>query len=393
MASATTRPEWGSPPEWGVALRTGEYLRALRLLRTSVDDAQPISYDMLAYVLQAIGRYADAAAVRARRAELERTLGIDALPVAVRAIAEAAVQAEPWPDPPEITTSEVTPALLRQVVRKYRLLILGEEHHFPEHRAFGARILPMLQQAGITHLALETSEQASLDVARQSGRVTPGTDSFSYEPQRAALLRAALAVRLPLIAFDMNLDDVLRMQGNPDDAFTYRERRMAEHIVEDILQPHPDARVLVWVGYGHSQKGRAMKMMAQHLWELADEEPFSMYQLTGEGRRTGIDVLIRHPRPSYARDRPDWLRQDGRRSVIGSVESPGAYLVQLHLASEGPAGTPVDQLLTGPDGVFELLVPSGDYLLRLWSPDERVVETRALAVQADIPDLRLRGDV
>lgn len=38
----------------------GDYLRALRLLRELVDDRCPASYDVLAYTLQAIGRFAEA---------------------------------------------------------------------------------------------------------------------------------------------------------------------------------------------------------------------------------------------------------------------------------------------------------------------------------------------
>ena len=48
----------------------------------------------------------------------------------------------------------------------------------------------------------------------------------------------------------------------------------------------------------------------------------------------------------------------------GTIAPPMSYLVQLHLAREGPAGTPVDQYLTGEDGAFELLAPPGEYLLR-----------------------------
>jgi Flp pilus assembly protein TadD len=45
------------------AIRTqaqGDYLRALRLLRELADDRYPASYDVLAYTLQAVGRFAEA---------------------------------------------------------------------------------------------------------------------------------------------------------------------------------------------------------------------------------------------------------------------------------------------------------------------------------------------
>ncbi len=103
-------------------------------------------------------------------------------------------------------------------MQAHRLVILGEEHHQSEHRAFGARVLPLLKRAGITHLALETSDQARLDQAIQARAVTPATDGwFTAEPQRAALLRAAIALDLPIVAFDMDEADFAWMEEHPDD--------------------------------------------------------------------------------------------------------------------------------------------------------------------------------
>src|SRR5262249_1310095 len=151
----------------------------------------------------------------------------------------------------------------------------------------------------------------------------------------------------------------------------------------------PLARVLVWVGHQHGQKGLQPKTMAQYLWELTGEEPFSAYQLTGTGNRHGVDVLIRHPPPTYTRGRPNWLRTATAGSIAATIDPPGRDLVQLHLASEGPTSTPLDQFLTEPDGAFELLAPAGDYLLRLWSPDEHLVYTGPLTVHGQMAELRL----
>ena len=38
----------------------GDYLHALRLLRGLADDCYPASYDILAYTLQAVGRFVEA---------------------------------------------------------------------------------------------------------------------------------------------------------------------------------------------------------------------------------------------------------------------------------------------------------------------------------------------
>lgn len=55
------------------------------------------------------------------------------------------------------------------------------------------------------------------------------------------------------------------MLPHPDKSGEYRERRMAEHIIERVLQKEAATRVLIWVGYGHAYKPRPpgqLKMMA-----------------------------------------------------------------------------------------------------------------------------------
>ena len=89
--------------------------------------------------------------------------------------------------------------------------------------------------------------------------------------------------------------------------------------------------------------------MALHLWEMTGDEPFCAYQLTSGGNRPGVDLLIRHPEPHYARGRPDWLCVD-RHSVQGWIDPRAACLVQLQPAAEGPSSTPTDQLLTDAPG-------------------------------------------
>jgi hypothetical protein len=113
--------------------------------------------------------------------------------------------------------------------------------------------------------------------------------------------------------------------------------------------------VLIWVGYGHTQKLEiGVKMMALHLWDM-----------TGEDR---------------------WAN---RYSVQGVVEPHGEYLVQLQPAAEGPTSTPADQLLTGADGQFELLVPEGEYILRLWRREGEVGEPCHITVTRSVEDLRI----
>ncbi|MGI9147818.1 MAG: hypothetical protein ACR2IK_14915 [Chloroflexota bacterium] len=362
-------PAWAA--EYHTALAQGDYLRGLLVARDAADDSAPISFinDAVVYLLQAVGRFADADAVRDHRTQLEQQRGLEALPPQLQQAMREAAEREKILNTvaaPQAIDLEQAPAALASAVRQHRVVVLGELHHHPEHRAFGARVLAHLRSGGVTHLALETGNQFTLDQAQREARIRPTTDPLSFEPQRAALLRAALRLELPIVAFDMDANDSKWLLNHPGD-MQFRERRMAEHIAERVLQPEPAARVLVWVSHQHGQKiERGLKMMAMHLWDITAEEPFSAYQLTGAGNYPGVDLLIRHPEPTYLRGRPDWLRVD-RLSVQGTIEPPAECLVQLHPAAEGTTSTPADQLLTEEDGQFELLVPAGDYPLRVWT--------------------------
>ncbi len=220
-------------------------------------------------------------------------------------------------------------------------------------------------------------------------------ESAAHRSQWAALLREAIALHLPIVAFDMDEADHAWMQGHPDESGEFRERRMAEHIIECILQQEPAARVLIWVGYGHAYKycppGR-LKMMAAWLWELSGEEPFSCYQQTGGLPQRWVDLVIRHPEPSYRNGRPAWLRTPDRCVVQGRIVPPASSLVQLHLTQEGPAGTPIDQYLTEEDGAFELLAPKGAYLLRWWAPNGHVIGERPVMLRTELFQMDLPLD-
>jgi hypothetical protein len=380
------------------ALAEGDYLRAIRLLRASTGYPDPTGLGLLARALDSVGRHAEADRVRERRAESRRRgaaagseqQGILSVARSGR-LSLAALQRRPTPA--EASPEDALPRL-RRAVADHRLVILGEENGRPEHWAFGARVLPLLRVAGATHLALEASDQVALDQALREGRVGPATDQCSHEPRRASMLRAALGAGLKLVAFDANSAGLVWMRAHPDEAEAHRERRMAEHIAERILSRVPSARVVVWTGSSHARKravAGGLRTMAQHLQEITNEEPYSSCQLTGEGQLSGVDLLIRHPQPRYQRGRPDWLRSSDRLAVQGAIQPAGEYLVQLHFAAEGWAGTPTDQLLTPDDGTFELLVPPDRYYLRVWSSIGQVVETRPLTVQADIRGLWLHA--
>jgi hypothetical protein len=151
-----------------------------------------------------------------------------------------------------------------------RVVILMEAHRHPETRYFGARLLLALRAAGATHLAFETSRQATLDRFAHSGQLRPDTEVYAFDPSRAQLLRTACALWLRLVAFDYpskghrypsaGITRALLTRllwGRRSEAETVnreREWHMAHNIVEEILLRDPAARVVVWTGGQHAMK-------------------------------------------------------------------------------------------------------------------------------------------
>ena len=246
-------------------LKQGNYLSSLRILREAVrENRDPESLTFawgnknLAEVLAAVGSYREAQQV------LNQTMPRSSSPwppSATELKAAGQVKLEPAEE------------LILQAARRHRIVMLNEEHWRPEHRAFGARLIPKLREAGIRYLAPETREQPPLDAAMKTGVVKIDTDPYCFEPQRAELLRAAIRAGMKVVAFDFRTpQEEADVQRDPIGGVPIREEAMARNIQEQILQKDPEAKVLVWVGMGHIAKqpmeleGRSESFMALRLW-------------------------------------------------------------------------------------------------------------------------------
>lgn len=157
--------------------------------------------------------------------------------------------------------------VIERAASKRRFMLVSEAHHVPAHRALGTSLLLPLRKLGFTTLFLETKYQSTLDAAMRSGIVTPGTDRFAFDPARATMIREALRLGYRLVAID------------PRPPELERELNMAT-IIHREMAAHPNERAIVWAGYAHVHKkgNYGRKMMAQWLWELTGDEPYSVYQ-------------------------------------------------------------------------------------------------------------------
>jgi hypothetical protein len=434
------QPDEGWRRYWGF-LRQGNYLGALRVLQEerweeSRNPPQPSSrlfgMQILAEVLGAVGRYREAQEAFNRR--------------------------EPRPAPPPLPSARelkaardvpLVPAeqLVLDAAREHQIVILNETHYHPEHRAFGARLIPRLRALGVKYFALETDGQGELDEAMRTGRVLVTTDPYAFEPQRAELLRAVLRSGMKMVAFDrLTSAEQAEVGRDPIRGIPAREAAMARNIDEQILHRDPGAKILIWVGMGHACKqplevnGKMEPFMALRLWQRTGIEPFTIYQLTDSGDPAlddrlyrlvaksagrsfqepkavrlplasfsekipetlrhhplyagmvegGLDAVILHPPDPWetAAGRPAWLRRDGAAELLGIVrrgEAPcEGCLVQALVAGDGDLGAPADQVLTDSRGEYHLRLRPGRYRLRVWEPAERAGEERVVAALPDV---------
>ena len=317
-------------------------------------------------------------------------------------------------------------AVLREAAKTHRIIMFSEAHHIPEHRALGARLLPVLKELGFTVLAMEALKDPVPEKPRRVGRAPgPGVvyGYYAREPRMANLMREALRLGFTLVAYEDETTD-----GKRD-----REEVQAQNLVERVFAKDPKAKVVVWAGYGHIYKNEnhVGRTMALRLWQKTGLEPFCLFQLSDsldpdlsesplyrnlmldaasppdhpvvvrnrKGLYPALDALelmqrspsgapivdgyILHPpfrEHAPGSLRPAWLHGPGLLALTGTLgrRVPAGALLQAFPKAEGPDSTPTDQMELDASGRFELRLPPGDYLLRALGEDGKVLlETTA----------------
>jgi hypothetical protein len=396
-------------------LQQGNDLAALRVLQGQRWENESMRLQELSWLLGAVGRY------REMQQAFNQAMGGPHPPVPLSQQALDAAGEVPL---------EPAEQVVLQAVQAHPIVILNEMHHQVEHRAFGARLIPQLRAMGVETLAWETPRQPTLDEAMETGRVMRRTGGYSFEPQCAELLRAAVRTGMKLVAIDfLTPEEEEEQRREPERGGAIRETAMARHIDELILQRNPGAKLLVWVGGDHACKVPwfSKEWMALRLWRRTGIEPFSIFQLSDSGELGNDDGIYRllmkfrgHPpaepmavrlpaagygqafpealrqHPIYAEmighgmdaailhspapfetatERPSWLQPEGAAEILGVVvrdDAPGeGCLVQALHEAEGDESTPADQVITDGWGRYQLRVRPGRYRLHVWVPGER----------------------
>lgn len=293
------------------------------------------------------------------------------------------------------------------------VVILNEAHNISAHRSFAGRVARALRPLGYNWFAAETFMSRQPDPAPSISLYRAGMPFiadfgwYSRDPVYAETVREAARLGYQFRDYEQAWDQRAPEGSEWEAEIAARETAQADNLIAHILQPHPGAKVFVFVGYSHAMEkpGRGGTWFAARLKEKTGIDPLTIEQssnwpalnpahdaphvaavlerfaptdsivVSKDGLSIGsrnyggqMDLSVFHPRRSEVAGRPGWLAADPLR-VPFEVTVPafeGPALLQAMRAAEGPAGVPADHLLlTDGQTRATLMLQPGVYALRL----------------------------
>jgi hypothetical protein len=312
--------------------------------------------------------------------------------------AEVAAQ----PDIAQARVEDAIQAIVAQA-RNKRIVILNEAHHVPMHRVFAKRLAAELRKIGYTYLACETFGDPGPDGISPDipGRAVHTTGYYTIEPMFADFINAAVADKWKFVAYE-HVDQTVT---EPRERLKLREEGQARNLVERIFSKDPDARVFIYVGYGHlyrsASRNSTFAMMGEYLYRMTkldqvlvdqtvfyphpdprkedpaydailktfpSSAPFVLRGADGQYLTMGrnVDMQVIFPRYGKHEGRPDWLATLAGRHALDVpndlLPKQGRRLIKVVAKDGGANAVPTDIVLieagkTAP--VF--MLPTGDY--------------------------------
>ncbi|WP_162056172.1 hypothetical protein [Pontibacter pamirensis] len=168
-----------------------------------------------------------------------------------------------------ISNAEAIARLVMEA-KKHQLMLINENHFYPNHRVLLIELLPYLKDIGYTHLALEAlgAGQDSL-LNLSDGFPTLETGFYTREQNYGNLLRKAKALGFTFVAYENTVND------------TDREVAQAENLYNKTFRINPKVKVVGLVGIDHlleKQTKAGKKWMATELKERYNISPLTVSQ-------------------------------------------------------------------------------------------------------------------
>jgi len=302
--------------------------------------------------------------------------------------------------------------VLDEVVRQSdgrRIVMLNEAHCASRHRMLLVQTLRALRRRGFTHFAAETFIPG-VEPLKAGDPVRFSHGIYIADPVFAEAVREALELGYQLVAYEQRPDQIKVRNWLSTEAVNEREQAQADNF-SAALGRSPDARFVVYVGYGHLSKAagstqRGRTWFAARLAAQTGLSPLTLNQATTgsfgphapdsdkagsvlqafaprapivvrdpDGRAIGdpklaVDMDVYHPALPDVGARPGWLAGDTarRKHVVilpdGATSEP-CLAQALHAADPNPA-IPADQFMPLPGArAAEFWLREGEYRFRL----------------------------
>lgn len=313
----------------------------------------------------------------------DQALGIDRTDPAQRAAGEEGARQVLADHVPE----EAVAAIAR-AARGRQVVILNEAHHVARHRAFGLEVARELRKAGFEYLAMESLAPDTAALMKR-GYAVAGSGTYTREPFFGDFVRQAIASGYTLVAYEQGSPAPPPDPSNMFATIEAREEAQAQNLVDRVLKEHPQARLLVYVGYQHAMKGeidvggRKLAWMAERLrrktgidplcidqanagqqsphlvsaLERSADDPMASKAIVLRERSTdeywpgsdNFDMQVIHSSGGILLGRPQWIGWSGERHrrVVPDKLLPrqGRRLIQAFIAGEPADAVPIDQVL------------------------------------------------
>lgn len=162
--------------------------------------------------------------------------------------------------------------------KNHRVVMINENHFFPNHRLLVSDVLEQLRDIGYRYLALEALASGQDSVLNQNNSYpTMETGFYTSEQQYANLIRKAKALGYEFIAYENT------------DPNKNRELGQAENLYNKTLKLNPERKVIVLAGIDHileQPKAGGKKWMATQFKNLYNIDPLTISQTHLNSYRT-----------------------------------------------------------------------------------------------------------
>lgn len=277
--------------------------------------------------------------------------------------------------------------------RKTSIVIINESHARSEHRGFTAEVVRRLRPLGYNTLAVEalanpypdTPERYWPSFLRQPN-LPYLEDEDGYYLSEAAFGRLGRLAKimqyrlLPYEARHRKGEETL----SQDEQIALREERQANNL-STFLRDHPDAKLIVHVGYSHAvevPRPTGQRWMAARLKNKIGIDPLTISQTTCRGGGPSLrlaelpadqpagsfDLVVDHPEARFEEKRPLWRKQAGDQVVpipASLYPSVGWRVIEARPVGESAASVPMDRVAIRPGEDAALMLPPGQYALRI----------------------------